>query len=364
MRSICKCFGWDNAFGKQKEKGWAASMTGRADRLDADLLDAAVGFWSGSQKVGMKGKNGRAGSTFRSNLLYDMCKFGNKGKLWRAIVREVQRDLRIDPVLIARTQDLHSTFNGQGLQSMRECLPGYTKGARGLIIPCQSSVNIPKEIVYQASSRTFGSIFPEGEQGQMWHWDFGKGVHAYLKAKYVDLCMESVTNQDPWVVVVTGDAARMSQRGHQVTTCGIKICDRRHPEQNGTGKLMNQSPSQYTPTICATGGEKGVMPAFRSMVRELAVIERKGHITVEGRDYNLPIKVAVVGDKSFMWKFTTRILSLHSFDSHTVRRPLMGCDDNLFMRNLSCRSLGQGRDTEQTLLEIGGGGPLGGGGPE
>ncbi len=117
-------------------------------------LDAALGFWSGSQKGGMKGKDGRAGSNFRSNLLYDMCKFGNKGKLWRAIVREVQRDLRIDPALIARTQDLHSTFNGRGLQSMRECLPGYTTGARGLIIPCQSSVNIPKEIVYQASSRT------------------------------------------------------------------------------------------------------------------------------------------------------------------------------------------------------------------
>ncbi len=58
-------------------------------------------------------------------------------------------------------------------------------------------------------------------------------------------------------------------------------------------------------------------------------------------------------------------LSIHSFGSLTVRRPLMGCDDNLFiMRNLSCRSLGQGREKEQTLLELGGGGLLGGSGPE
>ncbi len=44
VRSICNFFGWDNAFGKQKEKGWAACLTGRANRLYADLLDAALGF--------------------------------------------------------------------------------------------------------------------------------------------------------------------------------------------------------------------------------------------------------------------------------------------------------------------------------
>ncbi len=70
------------------------------------------------------------------------------------------------------------------------------------------------------------------------------------------------------------------------------------------------------------------MPAFRSMVRELAVIEHKGHITVVCRDYNLPIKVqVVVGDKSFMWKFTKRELSTGSrvADVVALRANFAGC---------------------------------------
>jgi hypothetical protein len=48
------------------------------------------------------------------------------------------------------------------------------------------------------------------------------------------------------------------------------------------------------------------MPYFTEMVEELGEIQKQEFIEVEGVKIPLKIKVEVVGDKSFMWKFTTR----------------------------------------------------------
>jgi hypothetical protein len=48
------------------------------------------------------------------------------------------------------------------------------------------------------------------------------------------------------------------------------------------------------------------MPYFTEMVEGLWKIEQQEFIEVEGVKIPLKIKVGVVGDKSFMWKFTTR----------------------------------------------------------
>ncbi len=55
----------------------------------------------------------------------------------------------------------------------------------------------------------------------------------YLKKMYCDIKLldSSIKERRPIKVVATGDAARMSQRGHTVTVCGLKIVDERHPEQ-------------------------------------------------------------------------------------------------------------------------------------
>ena len=92
----------------------------------------------------------------------------------------------------------------------------------------------------------------EQHGGEFWHWDFDKGVHAYLKRKYFDIKSDCVTEGDPWKIIVTGDEAKVGARGAKITICGLKICDGRHSEKNGTGKDMNQSPLMYTPTICTT----------------------------------------------------------------------------------------------------------------
>ena len=251
MARMCGAFGWSSI---RKEKGWAEALTGRTGREDSDLLDGAIGFWLGSQKEGVSTKEGRAGRKFRKELLYDIVRFGNKGELWEEIKKDVAKEIRADPAVIAKAQDVGSAFNPRALQGLRECLPGYAKGKHGLVIPSQTCVNVPKEEVRAAAESEFGSIFPEEHEGCLWKWDMKKGVHAYLKRKYYDLRYEDISGDTPWMITVTGDAAKVG-RSACATVCGLKVVDPRHPEQNGTGKVMNQSPSTYTPTICAVKGE-------------------------------------------------------------------------------------------------------------
>ncbi len=85
------------------------------------------------------------------------------------------------------------------------------------------------------------------EEGNTLH----DGVHMYVKAVYVDAWYSRSTADDPYIVVVTGDLARVSFSGKAVTMCGAKQCDRRLVSQQLTGNKgnMNQSRNLYTPAI-------------------------------------------------------------------------------------------------------------------
>ena len=152
LTRMCKRFGWTSAFGKGKVDGWAKQLTGRRDRKDEDLLDAAFGFWQGSQKGGVEGKEGRGGAQFRMGLLHDVVKYCMKGELWEKIRKEIQMEGRACPVAMAKKQDTESAFNRRAFQGIRECLPGYRKGARGLALPSQTTVDKPKAIVQRMCS--------------------------------------------------------------------------------------------------------------------------------------------------------------------------------------------------------------------
>jgi hypothetical protein len=257
---MCKIFGWIEAVGKLKKKGWAECLVQRKSgrchaRRDDDLIDAALGFWMGSQKYCMEGKVGKSGPRFRKDLLYDIVKYGFKGEVWVEIVKEIKQGFRASPVLLAKKQDTESACNSRAVQGMRECLPGYAKGVHGLCVPSQSCINIEKEIAYEASAAAFGSEFPPAENGELWKWDMKKGVHMYLKKMYCDIKLDSATKESkPLKVVATGDAARMSQRGHTVTVCGLKIVDERHPEQVLLRPLPSPKPACSDFNICTSTG--------------------------------------------------------------------------------------------------------------
>jgi hypothetical protein len=63
---------------------------------------------------------------------------------------------------------------------------------------------------------------PEGEDGNIRCWGdhagpFKEAINRYVKAIYFDACCDSVTSNAPFLLPVTGDGVRASQRGTYVT---------------------------------------------------------------------------------------------------------------------------------------------------
>jgi hypothetical protein len=97
-------------------------------------------------------------------------------------------------------------------------------------------------------------MFPESENGNLWCWGdrdglFTNGVNRYVYEVYykLDPQAELAPAENPWLIPLTGDLARVSFRGKHVTMCGVKQGDRRLPSQKETVKSMNQSRHMYTP---------------------------------------------------------------------------------------------------------------------
>jgi hypothetical protein len=70
------------------------------------MLNGALGFWLSTQKECISEKSGRAGSVFREDFLYDLVKFSTKGKLWERIKKDMRIEVRANPILMAKQQDM------------------------------------------------------------------------------------------------------------------------------------------------------------------------------------------------------------------------------------------------------------------
>ena len=101
-----------------------------------------------------------------------------------------------------------------------------------------------------------------------------------VKLKHYDLHHEGATKNDPWMVCCAGDAARVTQRGTIMTTCGAKEVGgaRRLPSQNGTGKCMNQSRGLHAPMLAGHASESVVMPHFHDMMAAFREIEERARV--------------------------------------------------------------------------------------
>jgi hypothetical protein len=121
-----------------------------------------------------------------------------------------------------------------------------------------------------------------------------------------------LTADDPYILVLTGDLARVNLKGSKcVTVCGAKECDRRLPSQKqskgGHENNMNQSRTLYVPAVAGYVTESDLMPLFEELVELFVEIEQQQCIVVDGTRYeNVFIKVLIVADMMFLHKFTGR----------------------------------------------------------
>jgi hypothetical protein len=81
--------------------------------------------------------------------------------------------------------------------------------------------------VYDEAEKLGFSSFPVEQEGNVWCWgdeggNFTKGVNRYVYETYFKAHPALATAEDPWIVPVTGDLARVSFRGKSITMCGVK----------------------------------------------------------------------------------------------------------------------------------------------
>jgi hypothetical protein len=242
----------------------------------------------------------------RIEVLQALCINGFDGKPIAAMEKRWSKSKRFKVARLAKASDMDSNFNPGAVGAVRACEGDLGKGEMGLLCGASSIRRRQGRVNALAKSIGWSRMIP-GMNGECWSWGseegtFKRGVNLYVKLVYYDLHHDGVTTADPWIVACTGDAARVSQRGTIITTCGAKEVDRRLPSQEGTGKAMNQSRSLYTPMLAGYAKEDEVMPHFHDLVAAFKEIEDRGFVVVDGEEYQVPIKVVVVADMSFIWK--------------------------------------------------------------
>ena len=275
--------------------------------VDPVVLDGAVAFWGATADKDCTGTSTRTSKAMRKKIMKAIIKYGFRGELQKELEQEIVKKKRFKVYDLAKLSDLESKFNSEALGSIAHCETGLKKNQQGLLPSATTFNNCLMDLNRKATSKGF-SCMPDSNT---WCWGdaegntLKEGVHRYVKAVYFDAWDERATADDPYVLVVTGDLARVSFSGKAVTLCGAKQCDRRLVSQQMTGKAnMNQSRTLYTPAMGGYTKESDMMPLFEQLVDYFVEIENQGFCVVDGKEYEVFVKVLVVADMMFLHKFT------------------------------------------------------------
>jgi hypothetical protein len=222
-------------------------------------------------------------------------KYGFRGELQKELEQEIVKKKRFKVYNLAKLSDLESKFNSEALGSIAHCETGLKKNQQGLLPSATTFNNSLMNSNRKATSKGF-SCMPDSNT---WCWGdaegniLKEGVHRYVKAVYFNAWDSRATADDPYVLVVSGDLARVSFSGKAVTICGAKQCDRRLVSQQLTGKAnMNQSRTLYTPAMGGYAKESDMMPLFEQLVDYFVEIENQYFCVVDGKEYVREFEVA------------------------------------------------------------------------
>ena len=276
--------------------------------VDPVVLKGAVAFWGATVDKESRGRGKRTSKEMRKTILKAMFKHGFDGELEAEFEKDVIKKKRWNVFELARLSDLESKFNSEAIGSIAHAETGLAKNQQGLLPSATTFNNCLMDLNRKAARKGF-SCMPDtntwcwgDEEGNTLH----EGVHRYVKALYFDAWDSRATADDPYIIAVTGDLARVSFSGKAVTMCGAKQCDRRLVSQQLTGNKghMNQSRTLYTPAIGGYSTESDMMPLFEQLVDAFVEIEKQQFCVVDGKEYEVFIKVLVVADMMFLQKFT------------------------------------------------------------
>jgi hypothetical protein len=295
---------------------------------DSTLFQAVCGFMVGSQEgfdenkwfvadyvkrlnnTDNERKTARSTKCGRKELLSQIVTFMYNGEVAKQIEENVIRKKRFSTVKLARVSDMNSSFNPSALGAIARCEGGKAKGEVGLLCG-ESTLRRCMDQVFQLAQQLGFYLLPLEHAGSVWCWGDSTGplitaIHRYVKTIYYDACCDSVNKDAPWIVPITGDGVRTSQRGTVVTVLGPKMADRRLVKQEQTGKTMCQSSDMYTPAVAGFMDEAQLMPWFHRLVAEFMRIEEQKYCLVNGKKYTVYIHISVIADLSFLHKYTER----------------------------------------------------------
>ena len=302
---------------------------------DSTLFRAVCGFMEGSQEGHDDNRRWVADYIHRMDQSKDIVetptrssKFGRKellaqivscmynGEVAKQLEEKVLRRKRFSTVKLARVSDMNSSFNPSALGAIASCEGGKAKGEVGLLCGESTLRRCMDQVLILAQKLGFYLLPPE-YSGTIWCWGDATGVlttaiNRYVKTIYHDARCDTVTQEAPWIVPLTGDGVVTSKRGAYVTVLGAKLADGRLVQQEQTGKTMNQSSVMYTPIVAGFADEAELMPFFHLMVGEFLKIEEQEFCVVNAKRYAVNIRVVVIADKSFMQKYTERGGGSHS----------------------------------------------------
>ena len=290
------------------------SFQWREPYVDASVLRGAVAFWGATPDPGEDAneEKTRLSNKARQNILKVIVEQGFNGELYDAMEKDFVKKKRFKVFALSKKSDLESKFGGEAVGSIAHCEEGHTKHMRGLMPSATSIGNMHRKMNRRAAALGLSSM----PDTKIWCWgdstgnEMREGVHRYIKTVYYDKWDTRVTADDPYVVVLTGDLARVSLKGKFVTLCGAKECDRRLKSQKqtvGHQNNMNQSRTLYVPAAAGYVDESDLMPYFEQLLELFVEVEQQKYIIVDNKRYeNVFIKVLVVADMMFLHKFTDR----------------------------------------------------------
>jgi hypothetical protein len=298
--------------------------------VDSPLYHAVLGFMKGSQlqNQSVRRKDDwtehevtklerRCMDKGRKTILAQMVTHMYDGEIMRDIDCALLKKKRFCTVTLARVSDMTSMFTASAVGCIAKCEGGKVKGEIGLLCG-ESTLRRTMDLVHDQAVQLGFSFMPSKEQGKVWCWGEGdnciltKAINLYVKAIYCDACCDGVSKANPFILPLSGDLVRTSTRGKVVTVMGPKQSDTRLVNQERTGKSMCQSSALYTPAVAGLATEGELMGYFDCMVKEFQKIETQGFCTVNGKEWEVHIKVVVVADLSFLHKYVKRGGSSHS----------------------------------------------------